>query len=229
MARSTASIIAGIRHAYENTDQYIASIAADFHVSERTVRRMAVRFGWKRRSERVRALPQAMQLEKQVAAMAAAASPPPARGRPICDANRVGVTPQATPCPTLPLAGGGSPPGDGEGVEPTPSALAAIERRVTELLAAEKSQHAGRDARDGGIASQRSANILASLTRILQMVARMRAGRMHENGSLTDDDMPLDLDEFRLDLARQIEAFVASRTDDGDAGGTETAAEVDKV
>jgi hypothetical protein len=33
------------------------------------------------------------------------------------------------------------------------------------------------------------------------------------------DDMPADIDEFRHELARRIRAFVASRTDRGDAQG----------
>lgn len=219
MARLTESVVAAIRHEYENTDRFVACIAADFNVSERTVRRMAVKFGWKRRRERVRALPQAMRLEKQVAAMAAQQS---------AHFRASGHQRQAPASPTLPLAEGEALSA-GAADDARPDALAAIERRVTELLAAEKSEHAARDARDGGIANQRSANILASLTRVLQTVARMRAGRLRENGSLTDDDMPLDLDEFRLDLARRIRAFVASRTGAGDAGGAGTAAEVDKV
>ncbi len=32
-----------------------------------------------------------------------------------------------------------------------------------------------------------------------------------------DYDMPADIDEFRNELARRIDAFVASRTDEGDA------------
>jgi len=61
---------------------------------------------------------------------------------------------------------------------------------------------------------------LAQLTQTLQHLQRLRASAMLSTRPQTkdrrddDDDMPRDLDEFRRELARRIDAFVASRADD---------------
>jgi hypothetical protein len=68
--------------------------------------------------------------------------------------------------------------------------------------------------------AERSARTLSVLTQTLQNLQRLRAATASPQshiGSNDDDDMPADLDEFRRDLARRIDAFVASRTDGGDA------------
>ena len=71
----------------------------------------------------------------------------------------------------------------------------------------------------------RTVRTLGMLTQTLQHLQRLRAGAAMqskpetENGFDHDDDMPQDLDEFRLELARRIDAFVDSRTDaPGDRG-----------
>jgi hypothetical protein len=82
----------------------------------------------------------------------------------------------------------------------------------------------------------RTVRTLSMLTQTLQHLQRLRAsealaakppaGNEHDDDN---DDMPRDLDEFRRDLARRIDAFVASRTDAGDADGDPTAAAVDET
>lgn len=71
-------------------------------------------------------------------------------------------------------------------------------------------------------ASERTARTLASLTRTLKEVQRLRAAEAEERKKSAaaadddmpeDDDLPRDIDEFRRELARRIDAFVASRTD----------------
>jgi hypothetical protein len=79
----------------------------------------------------------------------------------------------------------------------------------------------------------RTARTLALLTQTYQHIQRLRAGerlgaRPH-GGIDDDDDMPADIEEFRFELARRIEAFVASRTDAGGAEGDAAARPVDAV
>jgi hypothetical protein len=73
--------------------------------------------------------------------------------------------------------------------------------------------------------AERTARTLGLLTQTLQHLQRLRAGRAGEarpHDDDDDDDMPADIDEFRRDLARRIDAFVASRTGargaEGDCG-----------
>jgi hypothetical protein len=52
---------------------------------------------------------------------------------------------------------------------------------------------------------------LATLTRTLRELNGL-LGRHQTRGHDDDDDVPEDIDEFRRELARRIDAFVASRT-----------------
>ena len=78
-------------------------------------------------------------------------------------------------------------------------------------------------------ASERSARTLAILTQTLHALQRLRAGSLPEQETPHDDDMPRDIDEFRRDLARRIDAFVASRTDAADADGNSGLKPVDEA
>jgi hypothetical protein len=58
---------------------------------------------------------------------------------------------------------------------------------------------------------ERAARALGSLTRTLRelnMLLRQGGGALADSRREDDDDMPEDIDEFRLALARRIEAFV---------------------
>ena len=71
-------------------------------------------------------------------------------------------------------------------------------------------------------AADRSTRRLADLTRTLHILQQVRAGRPPREETAHDDmfdDMPIDIDQFRIDLARRIDAFVASRTKPADAEG----------
>jgi hypothetical protein len=69
----------------------------------------------------------------------------------------------------------------------------------------------------GTEAAGRTSRTLADLTATLERLHRLEIGAPQHEGQDTYDDMPADPDEFRLDLARRIEAFLASRPDDGNA------------
>jgi len=64
------------------------------------------------------------------------------------------------------------------------------------------------------IEAERMARTIATLTETLHRLQPMRCGTPENktDGDPLDDDMPDDIDEFRINLARRIEAFVASRT-----------------
>lgn len=63
---------------------------------------------------------------------------------------------------------------------------------------------------------ERSARTLASLARTLRELSAMSGAEpTAETASDDDDAIPRDLDEFRRELARRIEAFVGERPDGG--------------
>ena len=238
MTRYTDSIVAAVRQRYENTNQTLHSIAAEFQISTRNLSRMAAENGWTKRSERVQGLPVAMQLLEQAKALATAL-PPPARGRSDCETVWVGVgdeetptheepsTPEATPALTLPLSGGENPRAAAGG---NLNAIDRIEQLVLKEIEAEEAARAELGGKQrAATASERCARTLATLTQTLHALQRLRAGALPEQETLYDDDMPSDIDEFRRDLARRIDAFVASRTDAADAEGNSGAAPVDEV
>jgi hypothetical protein len=100
------------------------------------------------------------------------------------------------------------------------SAIDRIEALVVKEIEAEETvRKLFRGKRRVATTSERNARTLATLTQTLHALQRLRVGSLPEQETLTDDDMPYDIDEFRRDLARRIDAFVASRTDAGDAGG----------
>jgi hypothetical protein len=77
--------------------------------------------------------------------------------------------------------------------------LSAIDRILADLHGAH------------GTEPERDARTIASVSRTLKELLRMRA--QSPSGPDDDNTMPADLDEFRRDLARRIEAFIASEED----------------
>ncbi|MBC7584160.1 MAG: hypothetical protein H7316_10470 [Tardiphaga sp.] len=77
--------------------------------------------------------------------------------------------------------------------------------------------------RSDGVRPAEAERIARTLSTLTQTLFKVRA--LREPGSVSadaqHDDMPADLDGFRDALARRIEAFVASRADDGLAGAGE--------
>jgi hypothetical protein len=69
MARYTATIIAELRQHYVHGNEPLHSIAAQFQIGTRSLQRLATEQGWPKRSERVRDLPDAMQLLERAKAL----------------------------------------------------------------------------------------------------------------------------------------------------------------
>jgi hypothetical protein len=121
----------------------------------------------------------------------------------------------------------------------TPPLLSTIERLERAVLAELATIEAMRAAlgtlpqKPPGAA--RTVRALSMLTQTLQHLQRLRASAalaakpIARNDHDDDDDMPADLDEFRLDLARRIDAFVESRSRLADAGNDPAPAAVEEA
>ncbi|MDX2238940.1 MAG: hypothetical protein NW203_15360 [Hyphomonadaceae bacterium] len=74
---------------------------------------------------------------------------------------------------------------------------------------------------------ERAARTLASLARALRELAALRAADHEAEAETADDDDPIprDIDEFRRELARRIEAFVGERAHGGVPDGSQAALE----
>jgi hypothetical protein len=187
MRGCTPELIASVRHRHQDTTDSIAAIAADHGISERTVYRLAKEGGWVRRHDRPRFdLPPAMRLAEETRLMLEAQA-------------------AATPGPAAPIDAV-------DAAHTVLSHVARLEKLVEQEIAAEEAVRAQLGALPRKRAdAQAAARTLTTLTEALHGLARLRAG-VHPGGP-DDDDIPHDIDAFRRELARRIDAFVASRTD----------------
>ena len=102
---------------------------------------------------------------------------------------------------------------------PNHAALDRIEQAVLKELATVETMRASLDKEPlRPIDAERTARTLSILTDTLAKLRRHRLAAAPQSGSDHDDDMPIDLDAFRDELARRIEAFMESRPDEDDAG-----------
>jgi len=180
----TADALELIRHRYEDTDETQDSIAADFGISRRTLDKVAKTQGWTLRKDR------------------APRDLPEAIKLELVAAQAVGAI--AADAPSNPAAAS----------EPSlaPSLALRLEQAVEkELRKVEALRGAFGTPAQRSIEAERIARTLATLTETLFKVRRLR-----EPGVVTDeqDDLPADADDFRRELARRIDAFVASRADE---------------
>ena len=245
LARYSPEFIAAMRHDYEETDLSLAQMAAKHGVSERTVNRMRDRYGWARRSARVRdvapavrALQEATRLlvERQEFSLNRS-TPAPNSAHSRASGNPEQNAPSSIAALGPRFRGDERERGDPIGphrerTELTampPSPIERIERLVERELEAEETARKALGAlpRPPGDA-ERCARTLATLTQTLHALARLRSGVSPDNG-LADDDMPRDIDEFRRELARRIRVFVqnriAGRVGGGVAAGADSAGE----
>jgi hypothetical protein len=179
------------RHLFEETDAKLADIAFELGIHKGTVRVVAERRGWKRYV------------------------PPP---RDVSPATRILVETESLErrretAQTGPEDGRAQPDGTGGASE---SDLVARLRRavLNELTVIESLRDRLKNEPQSRVAAERTARTLSTLTDTLQKLQRLQCA-VPASGSLYD--IPADIDEFRNELARRIEAFVASRTDEGDA------------
>jgi hypothetical protein len=192
------------RYRFEETDEPVPSIAADFGILATSFWRLAQREGWERRKRSARDVPKAAQISKQLQAM-----------------ETGGGGAVAPPTPDVESAVAAPPVTDAAAIDQLHRAVLA-ELAAVEAMRAEQKKTPRRRADIDG-----TARTLASLTDTLHKLQRMRCG-LPASGA-DDDDIPADIDEFRRDLARRIEAFVQSEIDAEDAGGDAGAAPVAEV
>jgi len=217
----TAEFLAEARRRVEHTFQSMTSLAADLGMHHSVLCRLIKRKRWVRPegARYRRGLTPVMRLAAAADALVHAASPPPESGRSASEASRVGVTaakaPQ-TPTLTLPLSGGGNPTAPAAPAPPDASAIDRLEAAVLKELTTVETMRASLGTEPlRPMDAERTARTLSTLTETLAKLRRLRLGAQPQPET-TDDDI-LDIDAFRLNLARRIEAFLESREVDGGA------------
>ena len=226
MPNLTPEAWAQIRHAYEHTDRPVEDICAEHGISSGTLRHRMRRWNWRRRRAAIsREGPPAIAPD-------AFASPPPVHaanggeGSGGVRAFRIADH----PTPTV-FAGAQTadppPPGEGDGgadvPQPTSAASAGSDAaqivprlqsavaRVLPAIEATIAKLAAGPQRPREM--EQTARALGVLTRTLRelngLLSQREAVSPYASGY---DDMPEDLDAFRDELARRINAFVASRS-----------------
>ncbi len=181
------------RYLFEETNASMADIAFELGIHKGTVPIVAKRRNWKRYvppphdvSPATRILVEADGLERRREAVQSGSDGEPA-------------------LPAQP---------DGASGESESDLVARLRRAVlNELTVIESLRNRLKNEPQSRVAAERTARTLSTLTDTLQKLQRLQCA-VPASGS--DYDIPADIDEFRNELARRIEAFVASRTDEGD-------------
>jgi predicted transcriptional regulator len=201
-------LLAYARYRFERTDATLADIAVDLGIHKATVRTVAKREGWKRYVSPPLGLPPALQLLAQAEELEAVATsrPPSERERPDGEPVQIAAAESAEV-------------GNGEALPPLVETIARLHRAVLEELAAVETMRARlKREPQSPVDAERTTRTISGLTETLQKLQRLQCA-LPENGS-DNDDMPADIDEYRRDLARRIDAFVESRTNPGDGGAS---------
>jgi len=205
----TPELKAHIRYRVEETPESEYSIAVDFGMHHTSLKRLIKREGWVRRNPRpVRDITPVMRIAAAVDAMVGATQAPP--------------TPDPSP-PLASLAGGGEL-ADTSTIDRLEAAVLK-ELAVVELMRANLGSEPLRP-----LEAQVTARTLSVLTETLAKLRRLRLGSAPQTGSIeNDNDYPADIDAFRREFARRVDAFVASRTDAGCAAAAGPAGRSDPV
>jgi hypothetical protein len=215
----TGEFLAEAKRRVERTAQSMTAIAGNFGMHHSTLSRLIAREGWIRpeSSGRRRGLSPVMRLAAAADALVQGAGAHPA--------------PHPDPLPDIRAF---TPVFDGLCGEreqtaltgpssPDNSAVDRLEQAVLKELATVETMRASLGAEPlRPTDAERTARTLATLTETLAKLRRLRLGAQPQS-DLTDHDI-LDIDAFRLDLARRIDLFVASQTDREDADGDSGAA-----
>lgn len=185
------------RYRYEQTDEFVHLIAQDFGVSRCHFDRLVTRWGWTKRKDRPpRGLSPAQRLLNEAKEVVHA------------EANLALLKPNAAEDSAQ--ANQGLP----ESATNQGSLAERLERAVEQELAAVELKRAQYGPMpQPPVDAERTARTLATLTDTLFKVQRLRQPQVQIAGSDDFDDLPADIDAFRLALAQRIETFVRSRAD----------------
>jgi hypothetical protein len=217
------------RRRYENSDEPVRSIALDFDVDHSTMRRYIDRWGWTKRKTRpphtlspvMQLLEEARHVSADEKAVRRKRRPAPAKAAPTASPPKAAEAPAAAP--SEPSIAGVNSTADAPDQAPLVERLLRAVERELSIVEAQRA-HQGAAPPPVGEA-ERTARTIESLIRSLREVRRL-SGDDETPAGFDDDDMPRDIDEFRLELARRIDAFVASRADAA-AGGSDQPADGD--
>jgi hypothetical protein len=196
MARYTPEMLASLKRAYEDTDEPMRLIADRHEIGITTLQTLATREGWAKRSQRMRDRP-ASALVFEQSEPPLAPSPPlplPPAGQAV-NAGSGSDEIAAAPLPEAPAE-----------AQPPRSPAARLEALILKRIAAEEARADSYMLRHG--AADRCARTLVILGQALTVVQKLRAA---EPSAEDDDPVPSDVDEYRLELARRIRAFVEAR------------------
>lgn len=199
----TPDMMESIRRRYEHSTDGAEVIAHDCGVSKSVIQRLAREQKWVFYKAPPRDLSAAerLALEAEALEAAQAVAPPPA--------DDVAASPASS-----------------DGAAPAPAAEAAsadeltrMIERLTRAVGTEIDIYEGMRARlkhlpEPPVEADRTARTLSSLTTTLHRLQRLRAGHIESTPHDDYDDVPTDIDAFREALARRIEAFMESRTDE---------------
>ena len=201
----TPELLANGRYRYEQTNESLISIASDFGVHRNTLRALVEREGWVRYKQPPRDLLPAAKLLAQANGLNDL--PSAAAAAPIEKKTELQQPGSAENGPALP------PPGE---------TIIRLHRAVLEELGAVEAMRARlKREPQNPVDAERTARTLSSLTETLQKLQRLQC-TLPETEFKDDDDMPVDIDEFRRELARRIRVFVESRTERGNVDGAGT-------
>jgi hypothetical protein len=203
----TAEFLAEAKRRIETTLKSTNAIAEDLGIHQTVLWRLVRRYGWVRpeRSLRLRGLSPAMRLAAEADALVAAAPSTGSSGNPEPRAEEE-LGPRFR--------------GD-ERVE-TPSHDTTVERLeaavLKELSTVETMRASLGEEPQRPIDAERTARTLSVLTETISKLRRLRMAARPQQEA-TYDDMPADIDEFRNELTRRIDALVASEPDEKDTEG----------
>lgn len=204
MVRYAEDFLAALRQRYEQTDQPMRSLAREFSIGISTLSAIVERHGWVKRSQRKRGRPEASLVSEAQALMESL----PARGGVSADSGLAfSLEAPPTPDPSPPRAA------RVEGGEQT-----AAERLEALLLKEIAAEEVAREALGNEPRLRTEADAcarrLAVMTQTLQTLQKIRETQPIGNARCQCseyDDIPEDMDAFRDELARRINAFVKSR------------------
>jgi len=208
----TPEFLAEAKRRIETTLQSTQSIAGDLGIDHRVLWRLVRREGWVRPegSLRLRSLPPAMRIAMQVDAMVNASAHSRESGNPASD---VQAAESAALGPRL--------RGDERSERPAldNTTIDRFEAAVLNELATVETMRAnlGKEPQRP-IDAERTARTLSVLTETMGKLQRQRLAAQPQPGN-SYDDMPADIDEFRNELARRIDALIASEPDEGSPDG----------
>lgn len=204
----TPELLENCRHRFEETTQSLETIALACRISTRTVGRLAQQHAWVRYSPEPLDVPAVTRLRERAAALVEAVQ------------GKADILSTATVNPNL-------SPGEKEKAAEMGTAIA---RAIGEILSGLEEELATiralrarmRNEPQSTLDAQRAAQTYASLNATLRDIqhAQYALQPKQDSSEINDyDDFPADIDEFRNELARRIDAFVASRTEPEDARG----------